>query len=644
MKTIISIMLYACLLAATHIATAQDRLHHDLIQSEMKAATFSMNASADVRDITTYNLVYHRFNWIIDPAAYYISGSVTSYVVPNEDLFQLEFNLSKVLTVDSVTYHGADVNFTQLTGDLLDINFSTALPAGVIDSVTIFYHGAPPSTGFGSFNQGTHGSNKPIVFTLSEPYGASDWFPCKNSLVDKVDSMDAFITVPSGNTGVSNGILISQVENEDEVTFHWKHRYPIATYLICLAVSNFSTYNDYVPFDGDTLLVQNFVFPEDLNNAQNNTPDLIPVIQLYDSLFKNYPFSAEKYGHCEFLWGGGMEHQTITFVVGFDLFLLAHECGHQWFGDNVTCGSWQDIWLNEGFATYCEGLVEEHLFGVTDFKQWRKDQVSYITSWPDGSVFVDDTTDLWRIFDGRLSYSKGGMVLHMLRWVLGDSLFFEGVRNYLSDAQLNYGFAYTSDLQAHLENASGMDLTEFFNDWYYGEGYPKYDVTWEQDTANNLYVIIHQTTSDPSVSFFEMPVPIRFSSDTQDTIVIFNNQFDGQEFSVPISFAANAAKVDPDKQLISSDNDIAVLIASVEKTRNEFQLFPNPATDVLQIHFVNGNPNEKIIRVLNALGQEVMSGSWHSDCALNISNLVPGVYQVIIMEGKENNSQRFVKQ
>jgi len=625
-------------------ASAQDPLHQQLIEGEKRAASFKPQATASVRDITTYNIVYHRCNWTIDPAVNFISGSVTSYFIPNEDLSELEFNCSTQLTVDSVKYHDQPLSFSQVSGDLLDISFTTALPSSTIDSVIVYYHGIPPSTGFGSFNQATHGNNQPIVFTLSEPYGASDWFPCKNSLIDKIDSMDVLITVPSGNIGVSNGILVSQNQDGNDVTYHWKHRYPIATYLVCLAVTNYSTYNDFVPFQGDTLLMQNFVFPEDLSSAQSGTAALIPVMQLYDSLFELYPFSEEKYGHCEFLWGGGMEHQTITFVIYFELFLLSHELGHQWFGDDVTCGSWEDIWLNEGFATYCEGLVYENLFGESDFRQWRKNEVDYITYLPDGSVFVDDTTNINRIFDGRLTYAKGGMVEHMLRWVLGDSLFFQGLRNYLQDANLNYGFVYTSDLQAHLENVSGIDLNEFFNDWYYGQGYPQYNITWEQDSTNKLDVIINQTTSDASVSFFEMPVPIRFSSDTQDTILVFDNQFSGQEFTASIGFQANSAKVDPDIQLISANNDIALVVSSPPSEKNDFQLFPNPATDMLQIHFVNGSYNMKTIRITNTLGQELVSGRWSSDCSINISDLTPGVYQVIVNDGNENFSKRFVKQ
>ncbi|MBK7970327.1 MAG: hypothetical protein IPK08_16080 [Bacteroidetes bacterium] len=177
-----------------------------------------------------------------------------------------------------------------------------------------------------------------MIWTLSEPYGSSDWWPCKNGLTDKADSIDIFLNVPNAMTGASNGILIAETPNGTTKLFHWKHKYPIA-YLICMAVTNYVKYS-LCPLAGDTLEIVNYVYPEDSLLATSQTDEIVSMVQLYDTLFGVYPFHNEKYGHAQFGWGGGMEHQTMTFVSNFGFDLLAHELAHHWFGDKVTYGSW----------------------------------------------------------------------------------------------------------------------------------------------------------------------------------------------------------------------------------------------------------------------------------------------------------------
>ena len=220
----------------------------------------------------------------------------------------------------------------------------------------------------------------------------------------------------------------------------------------------------------------------------------------------------------------------MTYVVSFDYSLIAHECAHQWFGDMVTCGSWEDIWLNEGFATYWQGMTVER-YDPNNWMYWKQSERDYIVSAPDGSVKCTDTTDVGRIFDGRLTYSKGAYVLHMLRWVMGDPAFFQGMKDYLLDPALSYNYAKTPDLKQHLESASGLDLTTFFDQWYYNQGYPTYYLSW-YPTGNTINLTISQLQSDPSVSFFEMPVPVEFKDATHDTTVVFNHTFSGQSFAV----------------------------------------------------------------------------------------------------------------
>jgi aminopeptidase N len=310
------------------------------------------------------------------------------------------------------------------------------------------------------------------MWTLSEPYGARDWWPCKNGLDDKADSIDVFITHPGTYRAASNGLLQSQTPVAGGKTLtYWKHRYPIATYLICFAVTNYAVFDRTVTLTNGILPMQTFAYPEDSTSFSNGTTNVLNAMKLYDSTFGPYPFMNEKYGHVEFSWGGGMEHQTSTFVTNIGESLCAHELGHQWFGDKVTCGSWKDVWLNEGFATHLASIYMESKYPSSAISN-RKSEISNITSQAGGSVMVDDTTSVNRIFDSRLSYTKGSHLLYMLRWILGDNAFFTALRNYQIDPAIIYGFATTADLKRNMEQASGKDLTYFFNEWFSGQGYP----------------------------------------------------------------------------------------------------------------------------------------------------------------------------
>ena len=621
----------------------------DFIRETKQIAAWEKKANAwklsgDTRGIgSDYDLKYHRCEWNIDPNVYYISGNVTSYFTPDSSGFiEIDFDFSTAMSVDSVTYHGAQVPFAQQSGDVLAISLPNVIPQGTLDSVSVFYQGAPVGSGFGSFIQSTHGASyTPVIWTLSEPFGARDWWPCKQTLNDKVDSIDIYVRCPSEYRDGSNGVLISEIQNGSNKTYHWKSHYPIAAYLVAIAVTNYSQYSNYVTLlNGASLQVLNYVYPEDSALAASLTPQIVPVIQLYDSLTIDYPFFKEKYGHCEFGWGGGMEHQTMTYCVIFDTWLIAHECAHQWFGDKVTCGSWQDIWLNEGFATYFEALTEQDLY-PWEWENWKTSNRDYIVSAPDGSVLCTDTNDVGRIFDGRLSYSKGAYVLHMLRWQLSDSLFFEGLRQYLLDPNLAYGYAKTPDLQQHLEAVSGQDLTTFFNQWYYNQGYPTYYLSW-YPAGNNLNLTISQIQSDPSVSFFEMPVPVEFKNTNHDTTVVLFNSFSGQSFSISLGFIPDQVIFDPELWVLHADD---VVTEADEPLQDDemISVFPNPATDALQIvYHLNSSENILITDASGQVVKTILNNSKQST-VVDLASLSPGVYYVKLMRENIPVVKKFVK-
>jgi aminopeptidase N len=636
MKNTIFIILALCTLTQT--AKSQLEGLQQVIKGEKRAAVYHAYTPV-TRALNTYDLKYHKLEWTVDPLVKHISGKVTSHFVPSASLSSIQFDLSDSLNADSVLYHALPITFSHST-NILTVNFPAALPGAVLDSVSVYYHGIPTSGGLGAFAQGSNGADS-IVWTLSEPYGAYEWWPCKQDLLDKIDSIDVFITNPAQYDAASNGILVSTSIVGPNKISHWKHRYPIATYLICMAVTDYAIYSNFVPYGASNVEVLNYVYPADSALAASATPNIIPQMQLYDTLFGLYPFANEKYGHAQFGWGGGMEHQTFTFIGGFSYDLLAHELAHHWFGDKVTCGTWEDIWLNEGWATYLSGLCYEHYSPNLYWPIFKTNVITEICSQPDGSVFCPDTTNISRIFDSRLTYYKGAYILHTLRWVMGDANFYTAVNNYLHDPGIMYNFARTAQFKAHMEAVHGSDLTWYFNDWFTGEGFPTYNITWGSVGGNNINISIGQTQSHPSVSFYELPVPVQFKNATQDTILVFNHTFPGQFFSATLSFAPDTAIFDPEQWIISANNTmVSVGELSLAQQLNVYPTITNNSVNV----FLDGQETNFSLNIYDANGKCISAQKLVSTkTEISLKDLDAGMYYFVAGNGKALKRQKVVK-
>jgi len=617
---------------------------------DKQIATYEKNANKGKfgKNIETFNgmnydVKYNRFEWTVDPSVFWISGKVTTYFnTTQSSVSQITFDMYSGLVVDSIKYHGTDLVYN-LSSNTLTVNLPSALPNNTLDSIRVIYHGAPGYSGFGSFIQDTH-NGTPVIWTLSEPFGAKDWWPCKNTLVDKIDSIDVIVTCPQAYRTGSNGVLVSDVINGVNRTCHWKHRHAIPAYLVAIAVTNYSYYSNYVHIGLDSIQVLNYVYPEDLAVAQTQTPGVITSMTFYNNKFIPYPFKNEKYGHAQFGWGGGMEHQTMTFLVNFDYGLMAHELAHQWFGDYITCSGWENIWINEGFATYLTGLNYENGLGGITWSDWKTSTVNEIISQPNGSVFCTDTTDVNRIFDWRLSYCKGAYLLHMLRWVVGDSNFFHGMQNYLNDPLLANAYASTAQYKAHMEAASGMNLTGFFDDWYTGQGFPIYDIQCLKYPGNNFTITINQTQSDPSVNFFEMPVPLKFSDSVNDTTIVFNNTSSGQVFNCNPGFNATTVLFDPELHICSSNNVLTVDIKEPE-VENNFSVSPNPTYDKVFVNYKN--LQIKQIEIMDISGKSTIVESNiplnNPTLTIDLSKYAEGTYFIKALVGNGYLLRKVVK-
>ncbi len=643
--------LYALCVCAS-IVTAQDPDLEDLVCKEIHAHQHLAQARSDLSiDDPTFDVKYTRFEWVLNPEVKAVRGTVTHYFETKQaDVSSLQFQLSTQLTIDSIQYHGAKLSFVQSGSYDLKVNLPLSLALGALDSLSISYHGVPPTTGFGSFNKSSH-AGVPILWSLSCPLGTRDWWPCKNGLTDKIDSIDILITTPSQYRAAGIGKLVHEVVSPDGTLYHWQHRYPIVPYLVAFAVTNYQEYTDVVPLSsGIDMPMVNYVYPESINQAKAGTANLVQVLQFYDSLFFDYPFAQEKYGHAQFGWGGGMEHQTMSFVTNFSWSLLAHELAHQWFGDMVTCGSWEDVWLNEGSATYLEGLTQERFKAEPAWYNWKKGKVTNITSSAAGSVRVPDTTSVNRIFDSRLTYNKGSYLHHMLRWKLGDAAYFSGVRSFLADKQ--FGFAKTADFQQHLEQASGVDLDGFFQDWFYGQGYPRYQINWWQDANNQLFIQVGQTQSHSSVQFFEMPLPIVCRGQGVDTMLRLEHSYSGQEFVIPLPFQVTGLEFDPTYWLISAGNTVLQISSDtpIDAAQTGFIARPNPVADQFTTLFISAveSAQQANITLYNMEGRPVLSQkvSVHpgeTQVRLDTGQLPAGVYQARLATASATKVCRLVK-
>lgn len=580
-----------------------------MVEAEMKSVSSIQNLRVNPNTLN-YDITYHELRFTVDPNVTnpYINGIVKTTFRALTDIDAVTFDMATELTVSSVTMNSTSLTFSQSNYEL-NINLPSTVTTGNSATVVITYAGSPPQAE-GAFTRSTH-SGTPVIFTLSEPFGARDWWPCKQDLNDKIESFDMYITCPDTYIGVSNGLLQSSVTSGGFTTRHFKHNYPIPAYLISLNVTNYTTYNIQAGLgtvDNPFFPINNYLYPESNTVSNRSFIDLtVPIMNVFEQKFGSYPYRNEQYGHVQFGWGGGMEHTTMTSMGAWNSrSLIAHELGHQWFGNKITCGTWKDIWLNEGLTEYSAGIVVEELDGDAAFVAWKSGKINNITSQTSGAVYLtdDEATDVNRIFSSRLSYNKGSMVTHMLRWVMGDANFFQALQNYLSDTNLAFGYAVTNDLKGHLEAVHLTSLTEFFNDWIYGQGYPTYTVNAQNWGAGQAKITVSQTQSNASVSFFEMPLEIRLTSVsglTHDVVV--NHTSNAQEFIVPVPFVVTGVTFDPNKHIISRNN-VATLANESFDLEQTISVYPNPTTNELHIMMPTTLQLEKV-EIYNTLGQLV---------------------------------------
>ncbi len=420
----------------------------------------------------------------------------------------------------------------------------------------IEYEGTPKRAGLSAFVFGEI-DGQSLVYNLNEPSYASTWFPCNDMPSDKV-LLDIKITNDSSQTSVSNGILINKYLDNNRMTYHWKTVYPISTYLICLYSSRYFSFEDkYISASGDTMPIHYYVLAKHVKEAEVDFKATPKMIEVFSKTFGEYPFIKEKYGIAEFLWQmGAMEHQTITgigsnFVSGKNYFedVYVHELAHHWWGNAVGPATWKDIWLNEGFATYSEAIYAEAISGKSALQSTML------------SKYADDFTGTLydpgkNLFSSKV-YDKGAWVLHMLRWELGDSVFFKILREYFE--AYKYKSATTLDFISVCEQVSKKDLKKFFDQWVFtGTENLQLDYKWKLKLQKDEKCLIILDLSQKQEQYypFDFKLEVMFEYDDNKSFSrIYNVNSKEQSIEILLDKIPNQLILDPNNWLLANIKD-----------------------------------------------------------------------------------------
>jgi aminopeptidase N len=561
------------------------------------------------------------------------------------------------LSLDTVRVDGIprSVSFNSV-GETFTIRLGSLRTTGDTLHIEIWYRRTPgyprPNSRQGYyFFRDTIGLPANLGYTFSEPSDARFWMPCYDEPWEKATS-EMNITVPTGYVAASNGKLVGTSNNGNgTITWGWRENHQITTYLMCITASCYSLSNiPYVKATGDTIPIQYYVWnaPPYIDSAVTASflPTVKDMVTAFASRYGEYPF--DKYGMTSVVPFGylGMEHQSLTTMnrhVQTNQRVVSHELSHQWWGDNVTCGTWADIWLNEGFATYSEALWREFTDGSVALKSYMQDTLNgfQFGSWQ-GAIY-NPVGQGFNLFD-QVVYSKAGWVLHTLRGVLGDSTFFRSLAAY---RQRYAGkSAITNEFKAVVDSVAGQDMGWFFNQWIFGPGWPKYAsrYTWSADT---LSLTVYQQQS-PSWPTYKMPITVRAYHGMNNTIFSVWDTVRTQVFRLPLVSSPDSAVLDPDgwilKQIVAPTS-----VAEEHGQPREFQLyqnFPNPFNPTTSIRYslpalsgAVGTLHVTSLRVYNILGQEVatlvneMRPAGEHTISFDASNLSSGMYIYRLMYG-----------
>lgn len=510
----------------------------------------------------SFDMVHYELHISVDHGAALLDGDAfLTFRSLKEGLSGIRLDL-RALTVSGVTRNGTPLLFDH-TGDTLLVTLDSPLPLGDTAVVEIAYGGVPDNEGGGGFG-GFWITPYPVTdysmgigLYTDPPSMGRYWFPSVDQPCDKV-TCDIIATTTLAKTAVANGYLDTVIVDSTAGTkeWRWREEHPITTYLMALSIGRYSA----IPDGSDGRIVY-YVHNSMTDLAAGTFANVDLMMDAFEGLFGPYPYPGDKFSFVTTPLGD-MEHQTCVFhsytlMTGDDTYddILAHELSHMWFGDCVTYGDFRDVWLSEGFASYCEALWREAGYGTAAYHDYVTTRLMrpYLLNADNLDYPIYDPDELW----GTVSYEKGGVVLHMLRRVMGDGLFFAAMNTYLGD--FAYGVAFTTDFRDVCETVYGGDLDWFFDEWIYAGGHPVFDWGWSAvETGPGIWRVDVETRQVQTVGpVYIMPVDFRIETASGDTTVIAWVDASNNAFSFTVGAAPAAVLFDPDDWLLDEASEIA---------------------------------------------------------------------------------------
>ncbi|UCF62768.1 MAG: T9SS type A sorting domain-containing protein [bacterium] len=463
-----------------------------------------------------YDVKFYDLGIVIDVNTHSISGvtRIQAEILQN-NTSQIVLNFYNIMNIDSIVYQNQLLTYSHHDNIL---RTDLPLPLGSSDtfSVRVYYHGNPLS--YPPYSSGLNFVDylgQRLIYSLNWPYFACSYFPCKDHPSDKADSVRIAVTVPASHIVGSTGQLVStQSLPGNYLQYIWESHYPVAPYNICINAYPFDSVNSvYNSALSGTIPLEFYMFPHHTASALPRLQGEVPrIIEAFESYYGPFPFPNDKFGVCELSMSGfGMEHQTLL-TMNYSFFFdieLPHEGAHEWFGNMIAIADWGDIWLSEGFATYGQAIFREYWEGPAGYQQ---EISSHMASSGSGTIFVSEPWDPQNLIPLALVYNKASTVLHMLRFVMGDSLFLDMLKDYATLSAFRHGNVNTAQFEVFCESYYGQDLSWFFDQWIYRDGKMslEYYAYWNL-AADSLIFKAHST---PSIggTYHAMPVPVQFNT------------------------------------------------------------------------------------------------------------------------------------